>query len=171
MAWKDAIGREHPGATSFVAICECGAFMHTHSLTGRLEFNEHGWGVWSTPHREDCPATTAAEAKWVEIRDREIYLDLVEEVERRWDHDPAFRDRVQTWLLREWLMSEGWYDLSLDEWRALRDAGVTDPCVVRVRGTDRLIRGVLEDGITVVEGWWYDGGSAADIRWQSLFAH
>jgi hypothetical protein len=55
--------------------------------------------------------------------------------------------------------------LSKADHEALKQAGATKATIIKSRGTDRLIRATATDGITRIEGWWHDGESAADIKW------
>ena len=56
--------------------------------------------------------------------------------------------------------------LSKSDSRSLKQqAGVKYAKVLRSRGTDRLIEAQDDSGFKF-RGWWYDGESAGDIRWQ-----
>jgi hypothetical protein len=57
--------------------------------------------------------------------------------------------------------------LTKDDRKALKEqAGVKYAKVLRSRGTDRLIEAQDDDGFKF-RRWWYDGESAADIRWET----
>jgi len=72
--WTDSIGRAWPGC-GFVAVCDCGAGMHTQSLLGRLRFNGQGEGVWSETHSSAC-TLRASEANWHRVEDQSLYHQL-----------------------------------------------------------------------------------------------
>jgi len=69
--------------TGFIAQCECGALVWTSSLSGELELNQHGWGVWSTPHPAECSAVDASEFCWhrMEYSDYRFVVDLAKKID------------------------------------------------------------------------------------------
>ena len=57
----------------FVAVCDCGAKMRTHSVSGNgPEFNEQGDGVWSTEHADGC-GRSASDADWQEVSEERYH--------------------------------------------------------------------------------------------------
>lgn len=93
--WTDMIGREHPAACGFVAICpSCGAVMHTQNLLGELKFNEQGWGVWSENHASTCSLRQARDAEWRRVADRDVY-NVICRLADRLDDPDHLRDVVE----------------------------------------------------------------------------